>query len=127
MRGVVVDPSNRPIPAVTVAIKRNGDTIETATTDDIGLFSFDSLPEGTYQVTASVTGFQTGHYNVILLHKTTRWKKRLRITLAVGSKRGMRFHACRQKTLKMHGFFRVLAIKHITAKRDSADPGPRCA
>ena len=84
MCGLIVDPSMRPIPAVTVTIGRTGETIETATTNETGQFSFASLPEGTYQISASVPGFQTGQYKVILVHKTAAWRKCLRIRLAVG-------------------------------------------
>ncbi len=84
MQGVVVDPSNQPIPTATVTIKRNGETIKTATTNDTGHFSVVSLPEGSYEIAASAVGFSTGQYNVILAHQTTGWKKYLRIRLTVG-------------------------------------------
>ena len=84
MRGVIVDSSKRPIPGVTVSLRRDGEIIAAAITDGAGRFAFDSLPEGAYEVRASMPGFQTGQYKVTLAHNAASWKRNLRITLAVG-------------------------------------------
>jgi hypothetical protein len=52
--GTVFDNSNQPLASATVAIL--GTPIPTATTDANGFYSFASVPEGTYDVTATAGG-----------------------------------------------------------------------
>jgi hypothetical protein len=84
VHGRVVDPSNEPIPGVTVRLKQGDVTVATATTDSIGSFSFASLQDGDYYLNASIAGFHPAGYVVILRHQTRRWKQSLRVKLAIG-------------------------------------------
>src|SRR5437899_1800935 len=57
--GVILDPSGSAVPGATVtAINVGTNATYTGTTDNEGAYSIRSLPVGTYNLTASVTGFK---------------------------------------------------------------------
>lgn len=58
IRGVVVDDAIRPVAGVVVNLQTEAGG-QTATTNDDGLFGFQSLPGGTYFMTASKPGYTT--------------------------------------------------------------------
>jgi protocatechuate 3,4-dioxygenase beta subunit len=82
--GTTVDSFGHPIPGVTVMIIRNTVPVATATTDDAGIFRFDRLKEGAYELAATANGFQSAHYKFVLHHPTTHWNRSLEIELAIG-------------------------------------------
>jgi hypothetical protein len=85
--GTTVDSSGRPIPGVTVVIIQGTVSVATATTDDSGAFSFDSVKEGAYELAATANGFQSAHYKIVLHRPSTHWNRSLQIELAVGLER----------------------------------------
>jgi hypothetical protein len=82
--GAVVDSSGRPIPGVSIAIIQDGISVASAKTNDAGEFRFDSLKEGSFELSATAPGFVSARYKVLLRHPTTRWNRSLQIELAVG-------------------------------------------
>jgi hypothetical protein len=88
VHGNIVDQSNRPIPGVVITLIQNGKTVAVETTDDVGLFGFDSIQDGEYQLDASATGFVPARYIVILRGHTRHWNRSLSIKLAVGAELG---------------------------------------
>ncbi|MGC8791816.1 MAG: TonB-dependent receptor domain-containing protein [Bryobacteraceae bacterium] len=58
--GNVTDPSDAPVPGATVTVtdKETGFS-RSATTSEVGSYSFPTLPAGTYEVRVSKSGFQT--------------------------------------------------------------------
>jgi hypothetical protein len=60
VRGIVRDPSGAVMPNIEIKLKDKATSIEkTSKTGPDGSFIFPNLVEGTYQLTASATGFQT--------------------------------------------------------------------
>ncbi len=58
LRGTVTDPSGSAIPGATVVIDNaESKTTRTATTGDVGDYTFPVLPPGTYTLTVTATGF----------------------------------------------------------------------
>lgn len=71
IKGVVIDPMNALIPSVTVIFTKLDQqpiAMTSVTTGDDGSYSI-SLGPGTYEVTASHTGFCPGHRADLLLHE----------------------------------------------------------
>jgi hypothetical protein len=59
--GTVTDPAGGVLPGATVVLE-SPDVVggaTTVTTDEKGTYRFNDLPPGTYQLTVSLTGFQT--------------------------------------------------------------------
>jgi len=83
--GVVVDPFGHPIPGVNITIIRDGASIDNTKTNDAGEFSFNSLKEGTFELSAAATGFRSARYSVLLHRPASQWNKSLRIRLEVGA------------------------------------------
>lgn len=84
LTGTVLDPQQAVVPGVIIQLKDDGTGIVRETvTSGTGLFRFPNLNHGSYQVTASLAGFQTAVYNKILVEsgRTTE----LRVSLTVGS------------------------------------------
>lgn len=82
--GTVVDSSGRPIFGVNIAIIQGGASVASAKTNDAGYFTFDSLKEGTFELSATAPGFQTARYKVLVRRPTMHWNRSLQIELAVG-------------------------------------------
>ena len=82
--GTVVDSSGHPIPGVTVAIFQEGAPVASATTGDNGVFRFDTLKEGDYELGATASGFQSARYKVVLHRPSSHWNRSLQVELAVG-------------------------------------------
>ena len=82
--GTVVDSSGQPIPGVKVVITEANATVASTTTGDAGGFRFDTLKEGAYELAATVNGFQSARYKIVLQRPSTHWNKSLQIELAVG-------------------------------------------
>ena len=57
IEGVIKDSSGAVLPGVTVEARTNTGVVLTATTDSEGVYRFPSLLPGTYEITASLTGF----------------------------------------------------------------------
>jgi hypothetical protein len=83
--GVVVDPSGHPIRGVNITIIRDGASVDNTKTNEAGEFSFNSLKEGTFELSAAATGFRSARYSVLLHRPARQWNKSLRIRLEVGA------------------------------------------
>ncbi|MFM2123923.1 MAG: hypothetical protein RL328_374, partial [Acidobacteriota bacterium] len=60
LTGVILDPSGAAVSKATVQVESLATGLKAvATTDDIGKYKLNSLPVGSYRLTASATGFQT--------------------------------------------------------------------
>ena len=71
VRGIVHDPQHRPLSDATVTLQAKQSAFtQTFQTDAEGQFHFDAVPLGTYVVTVSQAGFQTGQQNVSVLSGT---------------------------------------------------------
>src|SRR5277367_5150737 len=71
VRGIVHDPQHRPLSDATVTLQAKQSAFtQTFQTDAEGQFHFDAVPLGTYAVTVSQAGFQTGQQNVSVLSGT---------------------------------------------------------
>ena len=81
--GVVLDQSGRPIPGVRVMVLKNGTTVRTATTDEVGEFDFSGLQAGKYELDAALAGFQHARYQVSLSKPTNSCSHALRVQMAV--------------------------------------------
>ena len=57
IEGVIKDSSGAVLPGVTVEARTNTGVVLTATTDSEGVYRFPSLSPGTYEITASLSGF----------------------------------------------------------------------
>src|SRR4051812_33897666 len=55
--GTVTDPAGIPVPGTEVTLRHSVDLVQTATTDQEGLFRFDALDAGSYSVEVIRTGF----------------------------------------------------------------------
>jgi len=67
IEGTVKDPNGAVVPNATVTAKSTGSTAgynRTVTADENGFFQFAQIAPGTYNVTASGTGFKTSNQNV---------------------------------------------------------------
>src|SRR5438128_507025 len=84
IRGRVLDPSSALIPGVSIQTKdlATGETRATVS-DEIGAFVILNLQGGTYELTASLPGFQTAIYPRVIV-ETARTTD-LEIRLTVGS------------------------------------------
>ena len=73
VRGVVHDPQHRPVSGATVTLQAKQSAFtQTFQTGDDGQFHFDAVPLGSYVVTVSQAGFETGQQNVTVLSGTAR-------------------------------------------------------
>jgi hypothetical protein len=71
VRGIVHDPSHRPIASTQVVLKAvNSDYSQTTTSNSDGDFHFDSVPVGNYIVTVSKQGFSTQEQKLTVLSGT---------------------------------------------------------
>jgi outer membrane receptor protein involved in Fe transport len=71
VRGVVHDPQHRPVSGATVTLQAKQSAFtQTFQTGDDGQFHFDAVPLGSYVVTVSQAGFETGQQNVTVLSGT---------------------------------------------------------
>jgi len=71
VRGVVHDPSHRPVPGAQVTLRaRNSDYAQTATTKDDGLFEFAAVPAGEYVVHVSHSGFAEEEQPLVVVSGT---------------------------------------------------------
>jgi TonB family protein len=69
LSGVIVDPSNAVLPAVKVQAEitsGNQRTIRTVATDATGRYEFDALQPGTYSLTMTLPGFESGKVTVAI-------------------------------------------------------------
>src|SRR5260221_8297998 len=60
IEGVVKDASGAVVPGATVEARAAGTGVLSTTSDASGAFRFPSLLPGTYEVTASISGFKPG-------------------------------------------------------------------
>jgi hypothetical protein len=82
--GTVVDPSGAVIPSVRIVIKNAATgNVANAATNSVGVFDAPNLPPGTYELTASATGFSTLVRKAITL--TVGQELVLNLTLQVGN------------------------------------------
>jgi outer membrane cobalamin receptor len=71
VRGIVHDPSHRPIASTQVVLRAvSSDYSQTTTSDTDGDFHFDSVPVGDYTVTVSKEGFTTQEQKLTVLSGT---------------------------------------------------------
>jgi len=71
VRGIVHDPQHRPVSGATVTLQAKQSAFtQTFQTGDDGQFHFDAVPLGSYVVTVSQAGFETGQQNVTVLSGT---------------------------------------------------------
>jgi hypothetical protein len=71
VRGIVHDPSHRPIPVAEVVLKaENSDYRQTTKTNADGDFQFDAVPLGEYLVTVSKPGFTSQERKITVLSGT---------------------------------------------------------
>jgi TonB dependent receptor/Carboxypeptidase regulatory-like domain/TonB-dependent Receptor Plug Domain len=71
VRGIVHDPQHRPVSGATVTLQAKQSAFtQTFQTGDDGQFHFDAIPLGSYMVTVSQAGFETGQQNVTVLSGT---------------------------------------------------------
>jgi outer membrane receptor protein involved in Fe transport len=71
VRGIVHDPQHRPVSGATVTLQAKQSAFtQTFQTGDDGQFHFDAVPLGSYVVTVSQAGFETGQQNVAVLSGT---------------------------------------------------------
>jgi outer membrane cobalamin receptor len=71
VRGIVHDPSHRPVASTQVVLKAvRSDYSENTTSDSNGEFHFDSVPVGEYTVTVSRPGFTTQEQKLTVLSGT---------------------------------------------------------
>src|SRR5215213_6745768 len=69
IEGTITDPNGAVVPNATVTAKSTGTTTgysQTVTTDSNGYFQFAQVPAGTYNVTATGTGFKTSNKSVLV-------------------------------------------------------------
>src|SRR5580700_1333976 len=82
--GTVVDPTGGVVPGVKIVIKNiSTGTVANAATNGVGVFDAPNLPPGTYDLTASATGFSTLVRNRITL--TVGQELVLNLSLQVGN------------------------------------------
>jgi carboxypeptidase family protein len=82
--GAVIDGTGAIMPGATVTLKDEGTgTTKESVTNESGLFSFPDLSHGTYQITVTLTGFQTAIFNKVSVDagRTTD----LRVSMKVGN------------------------------------------
>ena len=80
--GSVVDPSAAPIRGATVEAKdMERGTVYSAQTNDAGVFNILRIPVGTYQVTATATGFDSAKYPpfTLVLNQTARLSFQMKV------------------------------------------------
>jgi hypothetical protein len=71
VRGIVHDPQHRPVSDATVILQaKQSAYAQSVQTNAEGQFHFDAVPLGTYTVTVSQGGFETGEQNVTVLSGT---------------------------------------------------------
>jgi outer membrane receptor protein involved in Fe transport len=71
VRGIVHDPQHRPVSDAKVILQaKESAYTQSVQTDTEGQFHFDAVPLGTYSVTVSQGGFETGEQNVTVLSGT---------------------------------------------------------
>jgi hypothetical protein len=76
--GTVQDPSGALMPGVTIqATERNSGLAATAVTNESGAYNFQSLAPGTYQVSASLPGFQTRTVTGLEVAPSTQLRQRV--------------------------------------------------
>jgi len=81
--GIVRDDEGRPLPGVTVTLSSPAlQGTRTATTDSVGEYRFPLLPPGQYQLSITMSGFEslTRENVVVQLDQTTRVNAQLRLT-----------------------------------------------
>jgi hypothetical protein len=83
--GMIVDSSGRPIPAVNVAVLKDGIALKNEKSDENGEFDFDVKQSGKYELDAAVPGFQHARYHLTLSKPTDSCRHALRIGMAVAS------------------------------------------
>ena len=80
--GSVTDASGAVIPGATVTLKDEGTgRSKEATSNESGLFAFPDLNHGTYQVTVTLSGFQTAIFNKVAVEAGRSTDLRVRLTL----------------------------------------------
>jgi hypothetical protein len=63
--GEVTDTKNKPLDGVLVTASSGGTEVGWKKTDGAGGYNFESLPDGTYEVTASKSGYKDGTFTGI--------------------------------------------------------------
>jgi A-macroglobulin TED domain/Carboxypeptidase regulatory-like domain/MG2 domain/Alpha-2-macroglobulin family len=82
IRGAITDSKNARIPGVTVRARNTATgLLLTATTNEKGAYTFSDIPSGTYQLSASVPGFNTETATGVLVTFRSEVRKDLRLTV----------------------------------------------
>ncbi|HTO88256.1 MAG TPA: TonB-dependent receptor [Thermoanaerobaculia bacterium] len=84
IQGVVTDQQGEPLPACTVEVTASSTGRRTAITDTAGRFEIVSLPEGSYRLSFSRSGFQTSVRDAVVLKAGQ--VLRIDVVLAVGGR-----------------------------------------
>src|SRR5204863_9591808 len=74
--GVVQDPSKALVPGVTITLSNNATSVaSTQISNESGVYSFPSVPPGTYKMTAQLPGFKTAVVNELPVGQSqqVRW------------------------------------------------------
>src|SRR5687768_1968159 len=79
--GVTVDPAGGAVPGVTIQLRQGSGPARQTVSDQQGVWKFENVSEGTYEIRASLAGFRTSVMTVAL--KATALPL-LRITLQIG-------------------------------------------
>jgi outer membrane receptor protein involved in Fe transport len=66
LEGTVFDPGGRVVPSAKVSLTRSLVAIEVCQTDSRGIYKFENLPDGTYQLTANAPGLSAPPIDVVL-------------------------------------------------------------
>jgi len=83
IRGVVKDASGAVLPGVTVEARNAAaSTVQSAVTDDKGLYRFPALPPGAYEVTAKLQGFNPAKVSNVVIELGKQLN--VDMTLAIG-------------------------------------------
>lgn len=67
---ITVTDGTNPLKGATIRLTGNGEE-QTATTDDFGDVFFSNIPTGTYTLTATMDGYETGSQTVTVVHQQT--------------------------------------------------------
>ncbi len=79
--GVTVDPAGGAVPGVTVQLRQGSGSARSAVSDQQGVWKFDNVTNGTYEIRASLAGFRT---SVMTVSLTSAPPQPFRITLQIG-------------------------------------------
>ena len=79
--GVTVDPAGGAVPGVTVQLRQGSGSARQTVSDQQGMWKFDNVTKGTYEIRAALAGFRT---SVMTVSLTSAPPQPFRITLQIG-------------------------------------------